>query len=201
MTTANAPSELQLDALREVANVGCGQAANALSRLVGGRAVRIDVPRVLTIESGALPDTDAGDARVVAVGFDIQGTISGRMLLVWPEDDAAGLATLLGARGTGTLLEEPARSALSEVGNIVASACLSAIGTLARIRLIPSIPELSCDTASAILQRTVQEANAGDTSVVLEARFHMAPVPPLTGELFLVPARASLPTLFEALGL
>ena len=41
------PSETQLDALREVANIGCAHAVSALSRLVGGRNVQIDVPRVL----------------------------------------------------------------------------------------------------------------------------------------------------------
>ncbi len=198
------PSELQLDALREMANIGCGHAANALSRLVGGRVVHIDVPRVVvtgTPDAALLADEEGGPA--VCVVLDVTGEMSGRMMLVWPEADARALVSLLvrtpGA-GAAALLEEPGRSALEEAGNIVASSCLAAVSSLTRLAAMPSVPRLSRVTVAEAVGALLGES-AGERAVVLEARFRATHVPPLTGRLLLVPDRATLPRLFSALGL
>lgn len=197
------PSDMQLDALREVANIGCGHAASALSRLVGGRTVKIDVPRVLTASIEDIAELVGGDGAVVAVTLEIEGEVRGRMGVMWPLAHARSLAELL----TGDVLEgdvvddAAARSALAEVGNIVGSACLSAIGTLSRLRLLPSIPSLSASTARAVAEAIISDAASGERAVVLEARFLTAHGPSLDGQLLLVPDRASLPRLFAALGI
>ncbi len=106
------PNELQLDALREVANIGCGNAANALAQLVGGYAVTVDVPSVLTAPTTELATLLGGNLPIVAASLEVQGQLSGRLLLVWSEDDARLLTRLLlrGHPPEGHLLEEPRRS-------------------------------------------------------------------------------------------
>lgn len=195
------PSETQLDALREVANIGCGNAATALSKLVGGRTVRIDVPRVLAADAADVAGLIGGDDPVLAVALEIEGEVRGRLVLIWPEGHAAELARLLlGAQADVGPFQEPCRSALEEVGNIVGSACLSAIGTLARLRLVPSTPLLTGQTGSELADEVLADAGSRK-AVVLETRFYTAQVPPLSGQLLLVPERRSLPNLFRALGL
>ncbi len=196
------PSELQLDALREVANIGCGNAANALAQLVGGRAVTIDVPTVHSAPTTELASLLGGEAPVVAAALEVEGQLSGRLLLVWGESDARLLTTLLlrGHPTEGPLLEEPRRSALAEVANILGSACLSAIARMTRQRIMPSTPKMILQPAHEVADQLDTEVFAR-AAVVLQARFITEHVPPLTGQMLLVPDRQSLPRLLKALGL
>src|ERR1700694_2518920 len=95
--------DVQLDALREVANVGCGHTATALSRLVGGRQVQIEVPRVLLADCPKiLPLLGEPDATVVATALEIRGDLQGQLLLVLQEDDAHRLSSeLLAGQSAG----------------------------------------------------------------------------------------------------
>lgn len=198
----SAPTELQLDALREVANVGCGHAANALSKLVGGRAVRIEVPRVVVTRSSEMAEIVGGKtARVVVTSLDLVGDLEGRLLLVLQEDDAQQLSSqlLIGGQPSARPLQ---LSAIAEAGNIVASACLNAIGTFTGFRLLPSTPTLSQDTAGAILHSTVRDLQSDSGMVtVLEARFMTTSSPLIRGQLLVVPRRSSLDILLHRLGL
>lgn len=198
----NAPTELQLDALREVANVGCGHAANALSALVGGRTVQIDVPRVRLLPTMDLSEAIGGaDADVIASGLRMEGGLSGKILLVLPEDDALRLVGLLLKRdidGAGELPPD-AQDAMNEVANIVASACLSAIGQLTRLKLLPSVPTLLRDTAGNVVDEVVN-GGAGQRMMMLEARFNMRHSPAITGQLLVLPDAPSLRELLSRLG-
>ncbi|HME90213.1 MAG TPA: chemotaxis protein CheC, partial [Myxococcaceae bacterium] len=127
------PNEAQLDALREVTNVGCGHAANALSKLVGGRKVQIEVPRVVLTRAAEMPQIVGGvDAPVVIIALDMLGELQGRLLLVLQEGDAQQLSAQLLNDATRQQVE---LSAICEAGNIVASACLNAIGSFTGLRL------------------------------------------------------------------
>ena len=199
---ATAPTDVQLDALREVANVGCGHAASALSRLVGGRQVRIDVPRALVAKPDDLPAMIGGEDRpVVAASLEMLGQLTGHLLLVVPEDDARRLCSLLlNAPGEGPFREDE-RSAFSEAANIVASACLNAIGKLTGMTLLPSVPRVAEDVAGVVVDEAVMKADRGaGVVVVLEARFSTNAAPPIEGQLLVMPDRASLKRLLETLG-
>jgi chemotaxis protein CheC len=196
------PTELQLDALREVANVGCAHAASALSQLVGGRKVQIDVPRVMVTPINEMAGLVGGaDARVVAAQLGMEGELKGHLLLVLPEKDAFELVGLLLNERGHAPLSEIQLSALGEAANIVASACLSAIGTLANLRLLPSIPTLNHDTVGQVLDDASELSDTGSGLVVLlEARFFTATQPLVGGELWVLPDEASLQKLLQRLG-
>ncbi|MFZ5472238.1 MAG: chemotaxis protein CheC [Myxococcota bacterium] len=202
--TQDTPSELQLDALREVANVGCGHAANALSQLVGGRVVRIDVPHVSLVNAAQMATLVGGaDAEVVAALLTLQGELGGCILLVLPAPGARALAALLvdDPPPPGGELSELEKSALGEAANIVASACLSAIGNLAQLKLLPSPPTLVHDQAEGMLRQALATTRAPQgLLLVLEARFQAVGMPELTGQLLVLPDRASLAKLLTSLG-
>jgi chemotaxis protein CheC len=193
------PSDLQLDALREVANIGCGHAVNALARLVGGRTVNLSVPRAVLAAAAEVAELlGGGEAPVVAAKLGMEGQLRGVLLLVLPREDSAALESLLLRRQDAPAEER--ESALSEAANIVASACLSAIGTLTGWRLLPTVPELVRGTAGLVVSRAVAEAQGGDRMVVLETRFAAVGAPAVSGQVLLVLERESSKALLARLG-
>lgn len=197
----NPPSEAQLDALREVANVGCGHAANALSKLVGGRKVQIEVPRAVLTLAAEMPQIVGGlDVRVVITALDMLGELEGRLLLVMEENDAHQLSMEL-LQGEIPAGQQVELSAICEAGNIVASACLNAISAFTGLKLLPSTPTVWRDKAGAALKTATQdlECEAG-LVMVLEARFTASSEPAIGGQLLVLPRRSSVDVLLRRLG-
>lgn len=196
------PTELQLDALREVANVGCGHAASALSRLVGGRRVTIEVPRALLVDVDDLSQIVGGAERqVVSATLSIMGQLAGRVMWVLAEEDAHRLCEMLLAAPSQGPLRNEERSAFSEAANIVASACLTAIGQLTGLTLVPSIPIVEEDDGMSVVEELLQRSDPGvGVAVVLEARFTATATHPFEGQLLMVPHPASLKNLLARLG-
>ncbi|NVJ09383.1 chemotaxis protein CheC [Myxococcus sp. AM001] len=194
------PSDAQLDALREVANIGCGHAANALSRLMGGRKVDLSIPRVLLTGPSDAAELLGGAAPVVAGWLGIQGGLRGALLLVLPQEDGAALEALL-LEGQAAIHQAERDSVVAETANIVASACLSAMGRLTGWRLVPTVPTVRRGRARDVVSDAVGLVE-GDASsvVVLEARFLAAAAPPVGGQLLLVLARDSIRDLLARLG-
>ncbi len=195
------PSAQQLDALREVANIGGGHAATAFSKLVGGRTVKIEVPRV-SFEVSELAELVDGDSQLVAISFQILEELSGRMLLLLTEPDAHALCQLLLNDAHSGELNEAERSALCEAGNIVASACLAAVGTLTGLKILPSAPSLCYGHETEVLHGAAPElADSSSPMVVMQIHFFTAKSPYVRGQLILMPERRSLATLLSKLGL
>jgi chemotaxis protein CheC len=175
----------ELDALQELASIGCGQAITALGKLVGHR-FEMDVPEAwVGFEPGAIATFLGGLGQdLLAVGVKLEGRLSGDLLLALPGRDAEALAAALGfpVDGAGARAEpeqsQPqwpamAESALLESGNIVGSAFVSAVGALVREKLLLSVPTLVRGSGKACVERLV--AHAG--SVALATRFSCAKLP------------------------
>ncbi len=195
------PSELQLDALREVANVGGGHAATAFSKLVGGRTVRIEVPQVLFVPVADLAEmVQSTDHHLVAISFQMIGQLTGKVALLLPEEDARSLCTLLlGSESKGEL-SETQLSALCEAGNIVASACLAAVGTFTGLKILPSAPSLSQSREGDLLLEPWLGLDPSGSMVVMQIQFTTATTPSIRGQLILLPETRSLATLLSRLG-
>src|SRR3954451_4696637 len=118
----------QLDALREVANIGAGHAATALSQMIG-ETIMISVPMINIARLEDVPPQVAGpDEPVAAVLMQMLGDLTGRTLLVFPRRTAHRLASLLQRRPTDgpdadtKEFTEMDQSAIKEAGNILSSA-------------------------------------------------------------------------------
>ena len=200
-------SELQLDALREVANIGCGHAATALSQLLGGRRIEIDVPTAHVARLDVLAGRLGGPkAEVVAVSLDMLGGARGHLQLALPGDSARALAgLLLGGPVPPGALSADARSAIAETGNILASAYLNAIGRAVGLTLIPSIPRTEAGTAEELLADAEGRLGGGQT-LLLQTRFSDrgaagSQLRMFFGHFLVIPDAASLPKMLAALGL
>jgi chemotaxis protein CheC len=155
-------TEIQLDALRELANIGSGNAATSLSSMLG-RPVDVSVPKVQVLSlADAVSAVGPPEDIVSAVLLGVVGEIEGNVLLIFGESDRTMIAEMLGAAGD----PEFELSALSEVGNIVGSAYLGALGTMTGLELEPSPPQSACDMLSAIVS-TVLGSVAADMSTTL----------------------------------
>jgi chemotaxis protein CheC len=190
--------ELRMDILREIATVGAGHAATALSQLTG-RRIDLEVPRVLFAPVQDVPRI-AGGAETVVDGlyFRILGDARGVILMIFPEESAREVVRLaLGGRRTPP--EDPLSiSAMREIGNILTSAFLSAIGQLAGLSLIPSVPGYARDMAGSILDPVLIElSRLEDTALVIETVFREAGEG-IRGHFFLLPDPQTLEATLRA---
>ena len=160
----------EVDALQELASIGCGRAITALGTLAG-RRLEMDVPEAwVGAETGAIAAfLGALGQQIVAVGVKLLGRLEGDLLLALPERDAEALAALLGfpVQAGQEGWTEMAESALLESGNIVGSAFVSAVAALVREKLLLSVPSLARGSGRRCVETLV--AHAG--SVALATRF------------------------------
>jgi chemotaxis protein CheC len=140
-------TDVQLDALRELANIGSGNAGTALSSMLG-KPTDISVPQV-----AALPVPDAvaacGDPAELrhAVVVPIVGDMPAHVLLLFPEDDAAALTATFGL----TPDSDDGRSMLAEMGNILGTSYINALAQMLGLEVEPAPPLVVADMLAAIV--------------------------------------------------
>jgi chemotaxis protein CheC len=176
----------EVDALQELASIGCGRAISALGKLAN-RQFEMDVPEAwIGAGPGAIADFLGSLGRdLVAVGVKLEGPLTGDLLLALPEQDAETLARILGFPPAGDgRWSGMAESALMESGNIVGSAFVSAVGTLVNQKLMLSVPTFARGSGKACVERLVTHAG----SVALATRFTWAgPQGALEGLILVMP--------------
>jgi chemotaxis protein CheC len=155
-------SELQLDALRELANIGSGNAATALSQMLG-RPIDVSVPNALALPlADAVDAVGAADTIVTGVALPVFGDLDAIVLMLFSEADEQTLCTLLGVEA-GT---EVGRSALGEIGNILGCSYIGALGAMTGLVLEPAPPQTVTDMLAAIVE-TVLASHAESTHLAL----------------------------------
>jgi chemotaxis protein CheC len=156
ITDMQALSELQRDALREVANIGAAHAATALS-LMTGTKIMISVPTITVAPLAELaPLISRANERIALVPMEMSGGLHGHTILAFPLVTAHRLASLMLMRdlSSGATLSELEASALTEAGNILAGAYMTALSEFMKMRLMPSPPSLSVGPAREVLADT-----------------------------------------------
>ncbi len=196
---------LQLDALREVENIGAGHAATALSQMTN-RRIMITVPEIsvsrLEDVAGLLGKPDEV---VAAVLLHMLGDLTGRTLLVFPENAARRLCDLLLARPIGKTTEFGMleQSSLKEAGNILCGAYMNALSSFMGMMLLPSVPSLVVDLSAAVLTSTyLNFGHDRDFVFCVETEFQFqAENELLAGHFLLMPDMASLRAILQAVRL
>ena len=198
-------TELQYSALREIANIGAGHAASALSDMTT-RSISVSVPEVKVVSLEDVPFA-MGDPRepVSAVVMKVLGDMTGRTLQLFPAATAARLSgIMLGREG----LEFPRdlgteeQSALEEMGNIIVGAYLNALSEFLGMLLIMSAPSFAMDMVGAVLSTSYVNMGADqdfvflmNTDLLLDGRTEMG------AHFLLIPDDASLEAMLRALRL
>jgi chemotaxis protein CheC len=205
MTHSRDLQDTELDILKEVANIGAGHAATALSQLTGQRVV-IDVPKVATCTIDEAADVlgDA-DALVAAIFMQVLGDLTGQSVVLFPRDSMLALIDMLLNREPGTtkILSEIEQSSIKETANIVCGAYLNALSDFLKLMLIPSVPRLTVDICRAVLSANFLDHGQGrDGVVILDTRFRFEPGDKsILGRFVLLPDSNALDVIMKAVGL
>lgn len=205
MQAINTLKSIQLDALRETANIGAGHAATALSQMTGS-TIMIKVPAITVAGMEELPEQFTADEEpVAAVLMHMLGDLTGRTMLVFPRQTVMRLAELMLHRpvGSSMALGELETSAIKEAGNILSGAYMNALSDFLGMLLLPSPPSLVIDMSTAVLTSAFGEfASDPDAILCVESEFILTETGhTLRGFFLLLPDPASLQVMLRALRL
>jgi chemotaxis protein CheC len=163
----------QRGVLLDLGDLGMRAAARALDELLGAGAA-VSLSPVEAVERAAVPGlVPVDEGPVVGVGFVLSGLATGRFAVLIPHGAALALvATLEGHPGSpqGDPTDEE-WSTLKEVGNILGSACVSAVANRLRIWILLSVPHLVVGRTEAVLAAALPPADGG---AICAARFAAA---------------------------
>lgn len=165
---------LQLDVIREVSNIGCGNAATALSKVLNKR-VDMEVPSVQLLQLADVPETLGGaELPMVAIMFQITGQLPCSILFMLDQGSVERmLSVLFGVtKSPDACLTTLEQSALMEVGNILSSAYLGALSEFTQLAFQLSVPAFAMDMAGAIIDiALLQIGGFGDSVLIIENTF------------------------------
>ncbi|MFY9176257.1 MAG: chemotaxis protein CheC [Caldicoprobacterales bacterium] len=194
---------MQLDVLKEIGNIGAGNAATSLSKLLS-RRVGMNVPEVKLIQFNQVEMVVGGAETLVAgVYFEFSGDIQGTILFILDRASANNLLFLLIPNDFAEYDEDFSpleRSALQEVGNILAGAYLGSLSVMTGLTIKHSTPAFAYDMAGAILSVPMIEfGQMGEYALFIENVF-IDGSSKIKGNFFLMPNVDSYPIILEALG-
>lgn len=195
-------SERQKDALKEIANIGSGNAASALAAMTKTK-IEMSVPNVKIVPFAQVPEI-LGGAEILAVGIytQVKGDAPCGLLFVFPLFSALHLVDILLDRPPGATKEIGSleSSALIETANIVGGAYLNALSRFTGITFVPSVPALAIDMAGAILNSVFVSVGVFfDDAIMLETVF-LREKQQVTGHFFLLPQANTLQNILKAIG-
>ncbi len=189
------------DVLKELGNIGAGNATTALAQLMQTK-VDMSVPRVQLLEFKELGEAMGGDELVMAgIYLAIEGDINGSIMFLLEKKAAKHLVSkLIGTESEGEDFTEMEFSALKEVGNIITGAYLNSLSSITNLVVQPSVPDLTVDMAGAIISvPAIEFAALGDRMLMIQTQFFDEMV--LDGFFILIPDLDSYGKMLEALGI
>jgi chemotaxis protein CheC len=194
-------TDLELDALTELVNIGVSRAATSLRDMIG-QQVSLSVPRIelLSCDEAAREISLRESSDLVGVHQSFEGDIAGRALLIFPE--ANSLALVRAVTGGDLPLEDIValeQEALAETGNIVLNNCLATMANMLERNLKISLPQIVHGTGRTIFDLSGCE-NAKDAVLFLYIDFNVMDRD-IRGYLTMLmdmPALASLQKLLQA---
>ncbi|MBQ7833548.1 MAG: chemotaxis protein CheC [Lachnospiraceae bacterium] len=187
------------DVLREIGNIGAGNATTALAQMLGCK-VDMAVPQVRLLEFSEVGTIMGGEEQIMAgIYLMVEGDITGSILFLLNKESARKLVSkLMGMEVTGDEPSEMEQSALKEIGNIITASYLNSLSMLTQLVIYPSVPALSIDMAGAILSvPAIEFGTMGDKLLLIQTQFFEG----LDGYFILVPDLDSYDKILSALGM
>lgn len=194
---------MQLDALKEIANIGAGNAATAFSQMLD-RRIDMSVPEVDIMPLNEIPEILGGpETLITGILIEVMGDIPGKILFALDEASAKRMTALLLDRRLNNVeeqTEEIQESTLKEMGNILTNSYLNALSRMTNLSSVPSVPGLALDMAGAILEVAfLQVGYIGDYALVVETQFWDGE-DKISGNFFFIPTPESLNKILSKLG-
>jgi len=204
----NALDEMQYDVLKEIGNIGAGNATTALSLMLSMK-MDMSVPKVALISFKEISNIIGSEEQiVVGILLELEGEINGMMMFFFDIKSAHHLVDVLMQRpaenkfidNESTDFSEIEMSALNEIGNIVAGSYLTAIATLTSMKIISSVPNMTIDMVGALLSvPAIEFGKYGDKLLLIESQFGELDF--VTGYFLLIPDYESYDKILSSLGM
>ena len=196
-------NSMRYDILREVGNIGAGNATTALSQLINSK-IDMNVPKVELLDFSALADV-VGSAEAIVVGIllNLSGDIDGMMMFMMEHDAAHRLVNRLVGKDieNNEAFNDMELSALKEIGNIISGAYLSALSSLTNLKIVESVPFMAIDMAGAILSvPAIAFGELGDKALLIESEFNQTEYS-VNGFFILIPTEESYGRILSSLGM
>ena len=177
----------EIDELKEITNIGAGNAGTALSHMLG-KNIEMTVPESFV---GNIDDIQRvlgeTDDEVLAVFLKMYGDIEGAMVMIFPPKGALDFAELLTKNKKNNLdeFDELDKSSLQEVGNILLGASITALGKFLDLNISHSIPDVAVDMLGAVMDSILIEMG-GETEEILafKINLHIADGKKIGGDLY-----------------
>jgi|RhiMethySRZTD1v2_1073278.scaffolds.fasta_scaffold341831_2 chemotaxis protein CheC len=137
-------SDIEQDALAEIANMGVSRAATSLRQMLGEQ-VLLSVPSVHIVsrETAAQLVERGNSPKLVAVQQSFEGPFSGKALLIFPEKHSLELVrAIVGDEHSLEDVIDLEQEALAETGNVILNACLATIANVLRQSMRMSLPSV-----------------------------------------------------------
>lgn len=167
-------TEHYFDVLKEIGNIGAGNAMTALSQMLQCK-VDMRVPQVRLLEFSEIGAIMGGEEQImVGVFLGVEGDITGSMMFLVEQKSAKHLINkvMMGMAPEGDELSEMELSAMKEVGNIITGAYLNSLSSLTNLKIFPTPPAITVDMAGAILSvPAIEFGIMGDNILMIQSQF------------------------------
>ena len=168
-------NEIQIDVLREIGNIGSGNAATALSAMLM-HPINIAVPKIRILDYNDVVEALGGpETMIVGLMLMMEDDVQGMLMFLLEQEFADVTLSALMGEGYGSVAEmdEMCQSAIQEIGNIMAGSYVNAISEMADLQINISVPSVCVDMAGAILSvPAIHYANIGDKVIFIEDEFN-----------------------------
>ncbi|WP_026476025.1 chemotaxis protein CheC [Alkaliphilus transvaalensis] len=194
-------NNMYIDVLKEIGNIGSGNAASALAKMIQKR-IDMDVPNVRLLSFDDVSGVLGGEEMVVAgIYFQVEGDIDGNIMFLLDISSSKILTSMLMGRSEHTgELDEMDRSALQEIGNILSGSYICSLSALTGLNIKLSVPSLCIDMAGAILSvPAIQFSQTFDKVLLIETVLTEGDTL-VKGNFFLMPDTDSFEKLLSSLG-
>ncbi len=189
------------DILKELGNIGAGNATTALAQMLGGK-LDMSVPQVRLLEFKEVGDLMGGADQIMAgIYLGVEGDITGSMMFLLGVESAKHLvAKLMMQEPNDEPFTEIELSALKEVGNIITGSYLNSLSALTNLKMLPTVPAVAVDMAGAILSvPAIEFGLIGDNILLIETQFNDETE--MNGYFILLPDLDSYSKILSSLGI
>lgn len=195
-------SDMHIDALREIGNIGSGNAASSLAMLLSDQIdISVPVVRILDYEQ-VMEELGGAEQMIVGLLLCLDGDVNGMIMFLLHQNFANTLlGSLVGETDVGGTVDEISYSALQEVANIMAASYVNAIADLTGFTINISVPSMCVDMLGAILSvPAIHYANISDKMIFIEDKFHGKDLN-APNHILLIPDVESLDKIMTSLGI
>lgn len=197
-------NDMHIDVLREIGNIGSGNAASALSTMLD-RRVDISVPHVSILDYSQVTEDLGGPEELMAgLLLSMKGDVTGMLMFLLHKDFAHNVINTLTGMELESIavLDEFSSSAICEVGNIMAASYVNAIAGLTGLIIDISPPDVCVDMVGAILSvPAIYFADIGDKIIFIQDEFDKQEDSKSASHILMIPETESLQAIMTRLGL